>query len=624
MSFRKRLLSLLSIIGFSITSVSCSTGIGERRNDTSSTLYVGVVGTSFPTSFMPWLSRDGIAPTIATMLFSTLFTYDDSTASYKSNLAKSWCYVDYENNPLTTDGKYDGEVDYSTVDEYYSSAKDDYMMIRVDLFDDIKWSDGHNLTVEDVYYTFDLATDYSFSNHAGALVWTGDLQHESEGGVLKEQGMFTYEHPDESGMFGIDDDEKDTVIYLKVDKVLGAIATLFTTILVLPRHIYQGEISADTPLNSKDTKGVIKEQAINPVCSGPYKLDRDKTNSEAITLVRNNNYHLKSEDGSDLYKVDTIKFLLYLDINTAIYAIRKGYLDVLNSSISTNYIKLFDENDDIKLMESKGTSVSSLVLNINPKSTYDSGMKTLFKDKDFRRAISLSIDQDELIEKVLNSSGDKGSNGLFLKNSSLYNPDSDKEQNMSLEERLTEANRILDTIHPDKDSSGYRLYNGKRISFEIISNQGYQDTINYLQRQFYKIGIEVIYKAGGSSIENTYLFTSDFDMTIQSVILSYSNADTMLKAHFITQDHSSNYGRYNDDSLTALINEMRQQLNRDKKIELLKEIQTVIADSYYKIPLYTTDVVSIYRTDRFDGFRSKDGETAFNDNTLKNLVKVEA
>lgn len=620
MKKKRRVLLVLSCLSLLVS--SCSTGIAERRNDTSSTLYVGEVSTSFPTSFMPWLSRDGIAPTIATMLFSTLFSYDENTGSYLPSLGKSWTYVDLYNNPLTKDGTFDTEVDYDKTSKYYASVEDDYMMIRIELFDNIYWSDGERLTSEDVYYTFDLATDYSYSNHAGALVWTNDLQHESENGKLKEQGIFTYNHPDESGIFYVEEEEKDTVLYLKVDKVLGAIATLFTTILILPQHIYKGEISKETPLNSKNTQGAIKKQSLDPVCCGPYVLDRERTNSEAITLVRNDNYHLKASDASLLYKVETIKFLLYLDINTAIYAVRKGYLDVLDSSISTNYIKLFEGEDTIQLMKSKGTSVSSLVLNINPQDSYDSGMKTLLKDIDFRRAISLSIDQDELVEKVLDSSGERGSSGLYLKNSSVYNSDCDKEQEMTQEDRLLEANRILDQKYPTKDSSGYRLVEGKKIKFEIVSNKGYQDTINYLQRQFYKIGIEVEYKAGGSSMESTYLFTSNFDMTIQSVILSLANSDTMLKAHFITKDHSSNYGRYENSELTSVINDMRTTLNQNEKVEKIKEIQTLISSSYYKIPLYTTMVVSLYRTDRFTGYMSKSGETAFNTETLKNLVQV--
>lgn len=63
--------------------------IAERRQDTSSTLYTGYVGTSFPTSFMPWLSRDGIAPTVASMIYNTLFSYDTDSGTYAPLTAKA-------------------------------------------------------------------------------------------------------------------------------------------------------------------------------------------------------------------------------------------------------------------------------------------------------------------------------------------------------------------------------------------------------------------------------------------------------------------------------------------------------------------------------------------------------
>ena len=554
------------------------------------------------------------------MIFNTLFTYNEDTTEYDPLLAKRWTYVDLNNNPLTDDGTFEGHVAYDKASEYYSSIDDDYMMIRIELFDNIKWSDGEKLTVEDVYYTFDLATDYSYSNHAGALVWTNDLQHKSENGVLKKRGMFTYEHMDDSGIFYIPEEEKDTVMYLKTNKVVGAIATLFSTILVLPKHVYEGEVDQNHPLNNKTSEGVIKKQAEDPISCGGYLLKKDETNNQIITLIRNKNYHLNRPD-SDYYKADKIKFLLYLDSNTAIYALKKGYIDVLNSSISSNYSSLFDKDEDVEIIRAKSTGTSALVLNVNPKSKNDSEMKSLFQDISFRKALSYSINQEELIRYVLNGIGEEASAGLFMKSSPLYNADADIIDRLSYEKRLKQANEILDERFSAKDSSGYRLYRGKRIKFEIVSNKGYQDTVNYLQNQFEKIGIDVQYKAGGSSAENTYLYSGNFDMTIQNVLLSYSNADTMLKSHFVALEHSSNYGRLENGELNGLIEAMRDELNQNRKKELIGKIQVLIAESYYKIPLYSSDVLSLVRTDRFTNYQTVDGCTGFNDKTLRNLVK---
>lgn len=619
---KKAVIALLTACMLALNLTGCNTSIDSRKSDDSSTLYVGYVGTSFPTSFMPWLSRDGIAPTIACMLYNTLFSYDDDIGAYTPLTAKQWCYADLEGNPLTDDGTWDGEIDYAAVEEYYGASTEDYMVVRVELFDNIYWSDGEKLTVEDVYYTVDVATDNALSNHAGALAWTADLQHESSAGELVKQGMFTAQHPDYSGTFVIEEGEEDTVIYFLVNKVLGAVTTLFNTILILPEHIWAPLVSENQQLNNKNPQGEFLEQYQNPVGSGAWILNTDETNSQMITLDRNPNYHLTDDDGSPLYKVEKIKFMLYLDSNTAIFAFLKGYIDILDASVSSDYLSLFEKEENIYVSRSPGTGIAALVLNVNPSDPYNEGMKTLLQDTDFRRAVALAIDQEELVEKVLNGAGTTASAGLILSSNELLYNEKANILDGDTETKLEEANEILDELYPDKDSSGYRLADGDRISFEITAATGYQDLVAYLQRQFQKIGIEVQYKAGGSTPESTYLYSSNFDMTIQSIILSMSNADTMYRAHFVTTERSSNYGKYQNDEMTALIEEMRYTLNQDLKVELIGALQEKTAEAYYKIPLYSAEVLSVARTDRFTGYVSVAGSTVFNNETLRNLERV--
>lgn len=621
---KRKICSLLLVICLlTICFSGCSTSIATRKTDDSNTLYVGYVGTSFPTSFMPWLSRDGIAPTVASMLYNTLFSYDDEIGEFEPLIAKQWCYVDLEGYPLTEDGTFDGNNDYSAVEEYYSNVSEDYMVVRMELFDDIYWSDGEKLTVEDVYYSFDIATDNALSNHAGALAWTSDLWHESSKGELVKQGMFTADHPDYSGTFAIEEGEEDTVMYLLVNKVLGAVTTLFNTILILPEHIWEPLVTETQQLNNKNPQGEFLEQYQNPVGSGAWILNTEETNAQMITLDRNPNYHLTAEDGSALYKVDKIKFMLYLDSNTAIFALRKGYIDMLDTSISSNYLTLFEQEEDIYVSRAEGTYMATLTLNVNPSDSYNKGTKVLLQDKEIRKALALAIDQEELIEKTLNNAGKTAPAGLILEsNELLYN----EKANIlagDTEKKLLEANAILDGIYPEKDSEGYRLYDGERISFEILASSGQQDLVAYLQRKFQRIGMEVQFKASGSTPETTYIYPSNFDMTVQSVILSMSNADVMYKAHFITKERSSNYGKFEDAEMTALIEEMRYTLNQDLKVELIKELQVRTAESYYKIPLYSSEVLSVARTDRYTGYISVDGATVFNNETLKNLERVE-
>ena len=597
----------------------CSMNEYERRGDDSNTLYVGSVASSFPTSFMPWLSRDGIAPTIASMLYNTLFSYDDDTGEFLPLIAKEWCYVDESGEPILNDT---GEIDYDLLEEIYGSDDKDYLVVKIVLNDDVVWSDGEKLTVEDIYYTFDIGTNNALSNHAGALAWTSDLQHQYQNGILTKQGIFTYDHGANQKGYEISEEEKDTVMYLHVNKVLGAITSLFSTILILPEHIWAPIVSFNNQLNSKNPSSESEYQYKHPVGSGPYILDSENSNAQVITLIRNDSYHLKDEGGY-LYKVEKIKFMLYQEANVAIYSLLKGHIDILDSTISSNYMSLFLDKEDIFVSDAEGVFTQTLVLNLNPASSEKNPIRDLLGIKDFRKALALAISQEELVEFVLNGAGITVSAGLLSSSlSDFYNEESDILR-YDLEKRIDDANELLDSIAPEKDSEGYRLLDGERIKFEVLGSPGEQEVISRLQVQLQKVGIDIAYKVKGSSPEKTYLYNSKFDMTLQGVVFSLSNADIMYRAHFVTLSNSSNYGRLNNSVVSEKIDEMRTSLNLNRKYELLEELQLLIAQSYYKIPLYTSNVISVARTDRYIGYIVVKGSTIFNTETLQNLQRVE-
>lgn len=621
----RRTLALMLMIAIVLSLCACSgSNNTQRRSDKSNTLYVGYVGTSFPSSYMPWQSRDGIAPTISSILYSTLFSYDDLTGTYESLLADNWCYTDKQGNPLT---KEDGSIDYNLVAQTYkeeqamsNTHKKKYMVVRVELNKNAKWSDGTPVTVDDVYFSLDLCANNKLSNHAGALAWVSDLKHKYDEGVKKSDGLFTYDHNPHS--YPISEDEKDTVLYMHVDTVMGAVASLFTTVLILPKHIWEDKISAEMPINSNSPSDELTYLYQHPIGCGPYVLDREGTNSAQITLKRNPDYFLKAQDGSDLYKVDTIKFILYQDKNVAIFAIKKGYIDILDSSIPANYRTLFEKEENIEVFSVPNTYANCLVLNVNPVESQRNEIRDLLGNEDFRKAIALSINQEELISRCLDGAGSTYSAGLVsdtLEN--MYNPESDILRG-NYEARLAEANAILDTYTTEKDTLGYRIYNGKRISYEVLGNPGEQDTISYLQIQMQKIGIELKYVPAGNSPENTYLYHSRFDMTLQGITFSLGTVDIMLNAHFVNLNKSSNYGRIVNEELAAKIGKMRNTLNLDEKNALLREIQVDIANLYYKIPLYSANVTSVARTDRFTGYVVAPSQTAFSLETLQHLEFV--
>lgn len=611
-------LMLIIMMGIMVLCLTSCQTPGQVHRPDENTLYIGSVQASFPTAYMPWLSREGIAPTIAGMLYDSLFSYDEDTGNFNSSIGKEWYYVDEEGQPIVTA---DGSIDYARLEEIYGDAKHKYLAVKVIIHDNITWSDGKPLTVEDVYYSLDIATNNLLSNHAGALAWTSDLRHKYTNGVLTQRGLFTYEHGAKEQGYEISEAEKDTVIYLHVNKVLGSVMPLFTSVLILPKHIWEPVVTPENQLNSSAPTEETLYRYRHPVGSGQFVLDTEESGSQQIVLQRRADYHRTKENGSPLYNIDTIKYVLYQEINVAIYALLKGHIDVLDNSVSSNYLQLFEKEKDLFVSNAPGTYIQTLVLDVNPVSSERNPIRDLLSNKDFRRAIALAINQEELIKNVLNGAGVPASSGLMRSSlTDFYNPKADHLPT-DYRTRVAEANAILDKIVPDKDKDGYRLLNGERIAFNILGSPGEQDCISYLEIQLQKIGIKVNYAAKGTQPEATYLYTSRFDMTLQGVVFSLSNLDIMYNAHFSALGRTSNYGRLVNKELDTLIENMRFTLNLNTKYDLIKAIQPILAEEYYKIPLYTSNVISVARTDRFSGYYVVEGSTVLNTSTLQNLKK---
>ncbi|HWQ57521.1 MAG TPA: ABC transporter substrate-binding protein [Clostridia bacterium] len=615
---RRTLSSILLIVLFATLAAGCSdTGAVPRRGDSTSTLYIGEAVSAFPTSFLPWQSRDGVDPTIASLLYDTLSPYDEETGEYGPGLAKEWYFVDENDRPIVLPN---GGIDYDKLEQVYGGDDTTYMTVKFILHDNITWSDGEPLTAEDVYFTFDLAANYALSQHAGALVWVNDVQHTYSNGKLTGQGIFTYDHGAKEAGYDIPASQRDTVVYFRVNKVLGSVATLTSTVLILPKHIIEPLISPEHPLiNRTPTDAQIAAYA-NPVGSGPYALDAANSNSQQLALVRRDDYYLKDDGGGMLYKPEKLIFLLYQDINVALYALKKGHIDILDAPISANYANLFGDDGNIEVMRAPALFVDTLVLNMNAPEDMATPERALLSNADFRRAIALCIDQQELIGKVLNGTGQPYSQGLVGREQPFYNPASFIVEQGGTAEEIAQANALLDSFCPERDEDGYRLYEGRKITFEILGTPGEQSLISYLQVQFQRIGIDVVFKAKGSNPENTYLYSGDFDMTIQKVTLSETNIDVMAEAHFVNLSKSSNYGRHIDEDFTALVESMRATLNRNEKYRLAEQMQLAVANMFYKIPLYSADVLSVYRTDRFANYQISAGQTALNAETLRSLV----
>lgn len=125
----------------------------------------------------------------------------------------------------------------------------------------------------------------------------------------------------------------------------------------------------------------------NLIGTGPYKI-AENDDVTKVVLVKNTNYH-----GGNV-NLDEIDIIFFSSDQTKLIAFENGDIDLcdLSAALLQQYKTLY--KDQIKSYHPLGTAFISL----NQKSEY-------IKDINVRKAISLAINREELINTVLNGAG---------------------------------------------------------------------------------------------------------------------------------------------------------------------------------------------------------------------------
>ena len=195
-----------------------------------------------------------------------------------------------------------------------------------------------------------------------------------------------------SAIAGYDDLQKDG---LKGDEQLSGLKvvddTTFTVDLNQSDSVFPIKVgySAFAPLPEsfyKDPKAFGEK----PVSNGPYKLDHWDHNKE-IALVKNPDYK-----GNEQPKNDGVTFKVYTDDSAAYRDIQAGNLDVMES-VPAAFTKTFKTDKKVQAYSEAGSVIQTF--------TIPSSLDHFKNDEEGqlrRQAISMAINRDQLIDKVLN------------------------------------------------------------------------------------------------------------------------------------------------------------------------------------------------------------------------------
>jgi peptide/nickel transport system substrate-binding protein len=301
-----------------------------------------------PRSFNRLVARDTSTALVSTLTDSKLVRVNQATQEVEPRLAESW---------TTSEGG---------------------RRATLKLRQDVRFSDGHPFTADDVVFTFEAA----YNREAGSV--QGDaLQVAHKNLQVKALDRFTVE--------------------VTFPEPFAPGVRLLDNLPILPRHKLEGPLKAGTFATAWSLSTPLSELA----GLGPFVLSQ-YVPGQRLVFDRNPHFFLKAADGTGLPYLDRITVEILPDQGAELLSLEAGQIDMMTSEIApASYAPLKRAADAgrLKLLDlGVGYNANGLWFNLKPGAIADARAPWLQSDA-LRRAISMAVDRQLFVSTVYLGAG---------------------------------------------------------------------------------------------------------------------------------------------------------------------------------------------------------------------------
>jgi peptide/nickel transport system substrate-binding protein len=391
----------------------------------------------------------------------------------------------------------------------------------------VKWHDGAPFTARDVVFTYEMINDPSVVSPYTSTFRMVESVTAPDDFTVKVVYKKPYFKALETWMMGI-----------------------------LPRHLLENE----TNLMSSDFN-------LRPVGTGPYRLQKLEF-SRQIELAAFDDYFEHRP------KIDTISFHVIPDPMTRFLMLKSDQVDIGNLE-AMQYERQVDSTffDRFRTIETISHSYTYLGFNLRLEK---------FKDPRVRRALSLAIDRQELVDILFLGHG-RVCTGPFLPGGAAFNPEV-----KAPEPDLERARALLkeagyDDAHP--------------LTFEIATSNSSSIrpyAAQILQYQLEKVGVKVTLRImEWQAFLNMVVFPRKFDTVLLGWSLSLTPDPYLLWHSDNDKPGAFNFVGYRDAEVDALIERMQVTVDRKELSGIWRRIFAEVAHDDPYLFLYIPNEITV-------------------------------
>lgn len=407
---------------------------------------------------------------------------------------------------------------------------------------DVLWQDGQPFTADDVIYTLSLLNSPEYADYSPtAKFWS----------TVETQKL------------------SDTLIRFRLTQPLGSF-TSFLTIGILPEHALTG-ITADQLISHPFN--------LSPIGTGAYQLKSlrsvNDTRIDEINLQFAPVYTQRPE-GQSAYAFRDLTFRLFNNSSDAIQAYQTGQLDALANVAARSQLMFLPESRTYTQVEPE---VTMLIFN------WQADDLAVFADRRVRQALSLGLNQTEIIERHLATDAAFADSplipGSWAYQSNRLWTTFDVTQALQVLEstiiKLPEAVSGTDTEPVPDDGSRYTF------SILVQNDTALMAIANDIAAQWGQLGFDVSVEAAETTAIR--LASGDFQAVIVTLPVG-SDPDVYRYWHPGQATDGQNYGAVANNEIAELLEVARRDNNGINRTNLYIQFQERFAEQAIAIPLY--------------------------------------
>ncbi len=317
--------------------------------------------------------------------------------------------------------------------------------------------------------------------------------------------------------------------------------------------------------------GSSSEFSRHPVGSGPFRFVSQSQDDEVI-LDRNPDYFL----GAPF--LTRVRFRIVPDAIVRALELRKGSADLEMSSLSPDMIPVLQRQPDLAVTQRPGTNFAYLAFNFE-----DSALA----NRQVRQALLYATRREQLIQYLLHGEA-RIANGPIAPNHWAYEP-----HVAQYPPDNARAESLLDSAGFPRAANGIRLH----LTLKASTEEQARLIAAALQDQWRQIGVELEIRP----LELATLFAdvakSNFQLTYLRWVGANNDPDFFEFAFSSKRfpPDGANRGHYRNPRIDALTDQIRTEMDQEKRKLLCSEVQKILAEDLPCLPLWFTDVVSVHR-----------------------------